>query len=283
MKSTHIIVAAAFTCLQYVASAPIFDNSHEVVFKGQSFTASSIRKGLKKAEVIPDVLNDFTPLFSLNITYPKSHTDVKLGNTIPPSSVSSSPDLYVDDLTETSNPILHIQALFHGSDDTTPTPTLRSNTTYTLTLTDPDATSHADPIKAEMCHWIVTGFTLQRDDSAMHVPIDFQTMASDLHFSDLESRDVLASGNGKPTELMSYYPPAPPPKTGYHRYVFVLLAPEADETTTGVREESAGLKKPKERPHWGYGKVGKGVRDWANDNGLVPVAANFFYAENKKQ
>lgn len=42
-------------------------------------------------------------------------------------------------------------------------------------------------------------------------------------------------------------------------------------------------KKPKERPHWGYGTVGKGMRDWAKDNGLTPVGANFFYAENKEQ
>ncbi|KAL8995788.1 MAG: hypothetical protein Q9169_004546 [Polycauliona sp. 2 TL-2023] len=221
----------------------------------------------------------------MNVTYPKSGANVKLGNNIKPSDVSSSPDLYVDDLkdsTEGSNPTFHIQAIDSG-DDTIPTPTLRGNTTYTLALTDPDATSHADPTMAEMCHWIVTGFSMQSDslfEHTMHLPVDFQSMAADLQFSDLESLDVLA-GSNKPTELMSYYPPAPPPKTGYHRYVFVLLAPEGQ--TAGVGDASAGLKKPKERPHWGYGKVGKGVRDWANDNGLTPVAANFFYARNKKQ
>jgi len=75
---------------------------------------------------------------------------------------------------------------------------------------------------------------------------------------------------------VEYLGPAPPEGTGKHRYVFVLLAPENE----GERKE---LKKPDERPHWGYGKVGTGVREWARDNSLVPVGANFFYAQNKKQ
>ncbi len=69
------------------------------------------------------------------------------------------------------------------------------------------------------------------------------------------------------TELISYLPPSPPPNTGFHRYVFVLLAPAANDD----RDIEGGLKKPKERSHWGYGKVGKGVRRWAKDNGLVAV------------
>lgn len=72
-------------------------------------------------------------------------------------------------------------------------------------------------------------------------------------------------GSSDLTELMSYVPPTPPPKTGYHRYVFVLLAP-ADPNDGGKK-----LEKPKDRPHWGYGKVGAGVKEWAKDNGLVAV------------
>ena len=53
--------------------------------------------------------------------------------------------------------------------------------------------------------------------------------------------------------------------TRYHRYVFVLLASETQE---GITTE---LTKPKDRPHWGYGKVGAGVREWADENGLVVV------------
>ena len=75
---------------------------------------------------------------------------------------------------------------------------------------------------------------------------------------------------GQVTELMEYLPPSPPPKTGDHRYVFVLLAPDRDEA-------GGELTKPKDRPHWGYGKVGKGVGKWARENGLVAVGKFALY------
>ena len=89
-------------------------------------------------------------------------------------------------------------------------------------------------------------------------------------------------------------PPAPPKGTGKHRYVFVLLASKDDDN--GRKD----LNRPKDRPHWGYGAMGKGVREWAFENDLVPLgekrancnlknpnilintAANFFYAKAGK-
>ena len=64
-------------------------------------------------------------------------------------------------------------------------------------------------------------------------------------------------------EIVPYMAPAPPPKTGDHRYVFVVLAPK------GTQDKA--LKAPKERPHFGYGKMGAGVKEWADENGLVVV------------
>ena len=90
-------------------------------------------------------------------------------------------------------------------------------------------------------------------------------------------QNVGESGGSGIQELMPYFPPAPPPKTGYHRYVFVLL------TAANEDESSGNLEKPKDRPRWGYRKVGAGVREWADENDLVVVAANFFYSQNKKQ
>ncbi len=132
---------------------------------------------------------------------------------------------------------------------------------------------------AEMCHWILTGITTDHNTLDLTPALQAVVVADTSPFSktELQSPEISTSNNNKPNELMSYYPPAPPPKTGYHRYVFVLLAPKTGSEAFG------GLKKPKERPHWGYGKVGKGVRDWAEDNGLTPMGANFFYAKNKKQ
>jgi len=43
------------------------------------------------------------------------------------------------------------------------------------------------------------------------------------------------------------------------------------------------IKVPRERAHWGYGKVRHGVRDWAKDSDLKVVGANFFFAQHKKQ
>ncbi|KAL8730606.1 MAG: hypothetical protein Q9166_003919 [cf. Caloplaca sp. 2 TL-2023] len=228
------------------------------------------------------VLDDFTPSFSLNITYPSSHKSVKQGNNFKPSEVSSSPDVLGNRLKDSavaSAPEIYINAI-GDNDDSTPTPTIGGNTTYTLALTDPDATSRSDPKMAEMCHWLLTGISSGKDSllHVVHLPAEIHGMVPNSQIDMLETQDIVASS--KPTELMSYYPPAPPPKTGYHRYVFVLLAPKAN---SGGAREDAGLKKPKERPHWGYGKIGKGVRDWAEENGLTPVGANFFYAKNQKQ
>ena len=33
----------------------------------------------------------------------------------------------------------------------------------------------------------------------------------------------------------------------------------------------------------GYNEQGKGVKEWARENHLEAVGANFFYAENEKQ
>lgn len=141
---------------------------------------------------------------------------MNLGNTLSPDDLQSPPDL-----------------VMHPTEDTGPLPSSKKMG-YALVLTDPDATSRADPKLSEFCHWIAANFT--------GVSSQFDVMA-------------------KATELIEYTPPAPPPRTGKHRYVFVLLA----------GPEGTKLTKPTERPHWGYGKVRHGVRDWAEENGLVVV------------
>ena len=67
-------------------------------------------------------------------------------------------------------------------------------------------------------------------------------------------------------------PPGPPAKTGYHRYVFLLL--EGD---------TSNLTAPSDRQHWGTGKERHGIRDWSQQEGLQVVGANFMYEKNKKQ
>lgn len=120
-----------------------------------------------------------------------------------------------------------------------------SDLTYTITLTDPDAPSRDNPKWAEMCHFIATGITL-----------------SDTSFSSVFALSTLQ-------DIMPWKAPGPPPKTGKHRYVFLLFAP-ANGTT-----DSLNLTKPEDRQHWGTGKERHGVRDWAIDNGLTPVGKSF--------
>lgn len=67
-------------------------------------------------------------------------------------------------------------------------------------------------------------------------------------------------------------PPGPPQKTGLHRYIFVLLAGDNKNITA-----------PGDRKNWGTGKARNGVRQWAEEQGLVVLGANYFVSKNKKQ
>ncbi|KPI43557.1 Carboxypeptidase Y inhibitor [Cyphellophora attinorum] len=127
---------------------------------------------------------------------------------------------------------------------------LSTNKTFIIALTDPDAKSRMNPKWSEMCHWLINITKISVDGPRGNAYALKQT-----------------------GELKGYKPPGPPPKTGPHRYVFVLLEGDKD----------AAASEPKDRQHWGYGKPRHGVRDWAKENNLNIVGANFFFAENEKQ
>jgi phosphatidylethanolamine-binding protein (PEBP) family uncharacterized protein len=126
-------------------------------------------------------------------------------------------------------------------------------TGLTVALTDPDAPSHKNPKWSEMCHWIAT----------IH--------PSPETISDSNTLDLEPTGAGI-VDLVEYKAPGPPAKTGYHRYVFVLLA-----------GDNTNLTAPSERQHWGTNKTEHGVRDWAKEEGLEVIGANWFIEKNKKQ
>lgn len=189
----------------------------------------AIRLALRENEIIGDVLDDFDPSYRIMLAYPKYHERVTLGNFLSEKVVKKRPAFQFQYLDLPMNP--------------------PDNSTFTLILTDPDATSRDNPEMSEMCHWIITNLTLP----------DF-----------FETKDSFALLKSKDGELKSYYPPAPPKGTGRHRYVFVLLKGDSSRTP----------KAPKKRPHWGYGKVRHGVRDWAAENELEVVGANFFVSQH---
>ncbi|CAF3430271.1 unnamed protein product [Fusarium graminearum] len=122
------------------------------------------------------------------------------------------------------------------SDDSLET-ILKKHATYVVVLTDPDAPSRDDPKWSEFCHWIATGRMSPSSTTSKH----------------------------KLKDIIKYKAPAPPPKTGKHRYVFFAFI-AANGTT-----EKLHLTKPKEREHWGSKDSGHGVREWALQNGLAPV------------
>lgn len=105
-----------------------------------------------------------------------------------------------------------------------------------IILTDPDALSRNKPVWSEMCHWIKYAHAKR---------------------SKTKSKDV-----------MSYYPPGPPPKTGAHRYVMLALAP-GNGTSKKLH-----LTQPSDRKHWGYSGERIGVRRWAKDNGLEVIGGS---------
>lgn len=201
--------------------------------------------------MIPDVLpEDFNPVYSIELTYTAAHETVELGNILKPENT-------------TARPVVQISPLYG---QWSPSKTSPGNKTYTLVLSDPDATSYAKPVKGQMCHWIATKIQPPEADAAAG------SHSLELRGLERVDEDVLDM-----SELVEYLPPAPPPKTGYHRYVFVLLEPETP------KDNNRKLKKPKDRPRWGFKKQGKGVMKWAKKNHLVPIAANYFLAQNEQQ
>ncbi|KAL9085354.1 MAG: hypothetical protein Q9165_007645 [Trypethelium subeluteriae] len=123
---------------------------------------------------------------------------------------------------------------------------LTASSNLVLALTDPDAPSRSNPKWSEICHWIAANLTLS---------------SSSTPASSLDAEVNHAPGD----DLVPYKPPGPPPKTGKHRYVFLAFKP-ANGTSRPLN-----LTAPSERQHWGTGKQEHGVRDWAGENGLVPV------------
>ncbi|KAL7780500.1 hypothetical protein CFE70_010523 [Pyrenophora teres f. teres 0-1] len=146
---------------------------------------------------------------------------------------------------------------------------MTSDMPYVLTLTDPDAPSRDNPEWSEMCHWIVTNLTTAQQTFSI-LPIPEFGLSVESEKDEGEGQDGLE-------DVVEYKPPGPPPQTGKHRYVFLVFAPKNGTT------ERLTLSKPQTRRHWGTGREGGGVREWARANGLVPVAANFIYSENEEQ
>lgn len=128
---------------------------------------------------------------------------------------------------------------------------------FSLVETDPDAPSRTNKISSEVAHYFVTD-----------IPLDTSKQA----VGEWQSVDVTKSKT-----LLTYVAPRPPPKTGLHRYVFILYASAPDVKITAPASES--------RRNWGSGIPGFGVRDYFKKEIIVaqPLAVNFFHSQNDQQ
>ncbi|KAG4419921.1 hypothetical protein IFR04_006958 [Cadophora malorum] len=197
--------------------------------------AETVRKALNKSSIIPEVLDDFSPKCFVTAYYSKNSGKTHKG------AVDLGNEFKPKQTKERPGLLIHCP-------ETLKTPGL------VVALTDPDAKSREDPKWSEMCHWIYI------------IPTHFpSTTQESLQFS-------IPSLDDADSDLVEYKPPGPPPKTGYHRYVLVIL--EGDTTN---------LTAPDERQHWGTGKVRHGVRDWAEKEDLNVVGANWFVERDAKQ
>lgn len=115
---------------------------------------------------------------------------------------------------------------------------LANDPTCTLVYTDSDA----------------LGVVAPPDISVRYIVTDLKLDPS--YFCEPQTLDI-----SKGTELLSYVGPGPSPKSGFHRYVFILF-------------ECATTKTPNDRPNWGLGMPGAGVREQLEGQSLKPVAPN---------
>ncbi|KAF8356831.1 hypothetical protein PRIPAC_91826 [Pristionchus pacificus] len=114
-----------------------------------------------------------------------------------------------------------------------------NNKLYTLIMTDPDAPSRAEPKYREWHHWLVSNIPGQ----------------------DLAKGDVLSA----------YVGSGPPPKTGLHRYIFLIY-----EQKGRIEDKEHGILTNTSADNRGGWKAAKFVEK----HGLgVPVAGNFYQAE----
>lgn len=92
---------------------------------------------LEKANIIPTILDPFTPLLTLNVTWKKATAE--LGNSVKPKKAKKQPSIDLFDVVPSGTRSVNNDKI-----------------QLTIALTDPDAPSAQDPEWSQMCHWIAT-------------------------------------------------------------------------------------------------------------------------------
>lgn len=114
--------------------------------------SNSIKEGLSKNEIFPDVTDTFEPKGLLTISYGESN-DVALGNTLTPEETSELPKFQ---FTPTESGLI------------------KENDLFTLVLTDPDAPSRTDKKWSEYAHYIQTNIELPQSQDAEFQSVEIE-------------------------------------------------------------------------------------------------------------
>ena len=128
---------------------------------------------LKKAEIIPTVIDTFDPLLTVTVSWSDAEADY--GNTINPSKTKKQPKIkFVDSL----------PSIWSDKDEM---PQL------TIAMSDPDAPSRDNPEWSEICHWIATDVSLTTPDD------------------DEDEDEGVLKHSKRLLDVMPFKPPGPPP------------------------------------------------------------------------
>lgn len=214
--------------------------------------SDSIKDALYKSEVIPTVIHDekFTPKGFLMVHYNNSDKEVTMGNTLKVEDTQEKPIVHFTlNLPDTTN-----------TEDKTSS-TITKDDKFTLIVTDPDAPTKDDDKWSEYCHYVCKDIKLN------------QFSGDDATVEDSKFADLLTTQDLSGIDLIPYMGPGPPPKTGLHRYVFLLYKQNPNKDPEA----------PNDRPCWGTGIPGSGAAEYAEKYGLELYAVNFFYCKNKEQ
>lgn len=193
-----------FTLLLLTHAQAIPQHQQHIIASSATDPANKIRDELKEAEIIPTVVDDFTPSLLLSVSWPDTDQKAKLGNTLNPEDLKDTPSISLDLIAPSAQ--LDIT----------------SETNIVIVATDPDAPSRDDPKWSEFCHWIAVTRSPPAFSSGNNTA---------LHLDGDKLRDVIG-----------YKPPGPPEKTGKHRYVFLVLVP-VNGTTEELQLSKPGERK----------------------------------------
>ncbi|KAF4553611.1 putative phosphatidylethanolamine-binding protein 2 [Elsinoe fawcettii] len=195
-----------------------------------------------KRLISADIIPTLIPPFTpyLNLTAHWPSASSLLGNPLSPSLLTSEPLITTLDFT--------------------PPQLGKARTQFILALTDPDAPSSSNRSWSQVAHWITYYPANFTDHPPEYAPRN-------------DSGLPIEQGRDTKIDVLPYKPPGPPEGTGRHRYVLLGFLP------LNATRERLNLTVPSGRRRWGHEEPGMGVAEWAEENGLWPVGANFIYSE----